>query len=627
MLRLEPALEEGLIELANGRILFTNPLITSALQRQLTPDRREQLHRTLSQIAPNEEEQARHLALGTPAPDRSVAATVERAAHAARLRGAPGTAKELLDESIRLTPVDDERDHIRRTLEATEVSFEAGDTARTLASLTALRQRLGPGHDRAQVLRRLGVVKGELESAPAAIELFEAALSEAQGDRILEAEIHRDLAWMTTWATDLQSAREHARRAVDLGGSTTEASVLAEILAAAVYVEFAIGGGIRSDLLERALVLEGGGAQVRLDRSPTLVKGVILLALDRLDEARTCFETLLHVATDRGDESNVSTANYYIGLVQLRAGNWALAGDRIEEGLEISEQTGVNRQVLTYARSLLDAHLGRVEAATRRAERDVKAWETQGEKLYLLRNLALLGFLALSCADPARAASYLRRARSLADEIGFGEPSLLLFHLDEVESLVSVGELEKARTLLDSFEERARGLDRGSALAGAERCRGILLAARGDLLPALVALEQAVTRYERLSLPFERGRSLLALGATQRRAKQRRQARKTLEEASHVFEELGARLWLERTRADLRRIGGRPSAAGRLTPTEQRVAALVAEGRSNKEVAATLFVTVKTVEANLTRIYPKLGVRSRAELAHRFAETGEPSNL
>jgi DNA-binding NarL/FixJ family response regulator len=119
-------------------------------------------------------------------------------------------------------------------------------------------------------------------------------------------------------------------------------------------------------------------------------------------------------------------------------------------------------------------------------------------------------------------------------------------------------------------------------------------------------------------MPFDRGRTLLALGEVQRRAKQKRAARVSLEAALATFEELGAKLWAEKARAELARISGRAPAGG-LTPTEQRIAELVAEGGSNKEVAAALFVTVKTVERNLTRIYEKLGVRSRTELASRYA--------
>jgi DNA-binding NarL/FixJ family response regulator len=120
---------------------------------------------------------------------------------------------------------------------------------------------------------------------------------------------------------------------------------------------------------------------------------------------------------------------------------------------------------------------------------------------------------------------------------------------------------------------------------------------------------------------------LLSLGTAQRRAKRWADARRSFDDAIEAFIAVGTPLWIERARTELARVPGRAPTRGALTPTERQVAELVAEGRSNKEVAAVLFVTVKAVEANLSRVYSKLGVRSRSELAHRFAEVSEPSNL
>ena len=127
-------------------------------------------------------------------------------------------------------------------------------------------------------------------------------------------------------------------------------------------------------------------------------------------------------------------------------------------------------------------------------------------------------------------------------------------------------------------------------------------------------------------MPFERARTLLVFGEVRRRAKQKRAAREVLEAALAAFEELGAELWAKRARAELARIGGRVPTGETLTPAERRVAELVAEGRPTKLVAAELFVSVKTVEGHLSRIYAKLSVRSRAELAARFARERPPLN-
>ena len=183
---------------------------------------------------------------------------------------------------------------------------------------------------------------------------------------------------------------------------------------------------------------------------------------------------------------------------------------------------------------------------------------------------------------------------------------------------MALSRLDEAEEVLGWLEERGRALDRASALAAAARCRGLLAAARRDAHAAIAAFEDALHEHGRVTIPFEGARTLLALGSTQRRSKQKRAARVSLEEALTIFDELGAALWAEKARAELAQISGRAPSRGGLTPAEERVAALVAEGRTNKEVAAELFVADRTVEYHLSHIYAKLGVRSRAELARRF---------
>jgi DNA-binding CsgD family transcriptional regulator len=124
-----------------------------------------------------------------------------------------------------------------------------------------------------------------------------------------------------------------------------------------------------------------------------------------------------------------------------------------------------------------------------------------------------------------------------------------------------------------------------------------------------------------VELPLDHGRTLLALGVTQRRLKRRREARATLEEALAIFERIGAALWAERAHGELKRISGRAATPGALTPAEERVAALVAQGKTNKEVAAALFVSERTVEGHLAHIFGKLGIRNRTEVASVLARS------
>ena len=190
---------------------------------------------------------------------------------------------------------------------------------------------------------------------------------------------------------------------------------------------------------------------------------------------------------------------------------------------------------------------------------------------------------------------------------------------DLLEALIATGELDEAEHVLATWDARAGALDRAWALAILARGRGLLLAARGDLENAFASFETALAEHARAMDPFHHARTLLALGRTQRRAKRRRDARQTLTDALAGFERLGAPLWAEQTRAEIARIGGRAPSRDDLTEAEHRIATLVAEGHTNREVAAALFLTEHSVETALTRIYRKLGVRSRAELTRLLA--------
>jgi DNA-binding CsgD family transcriptional regulator len=226
----------------------------------------------------------------------------------------------------------------------------------------------------------------------------------------------------------------------------------------------------------------------------------------------------------------------------------------------------------------------------------------------------ILGFLELSLGDLSAALAHLRRSYELRS--GFMlEPAQRLELGDFLEALIAAGELDQADDVIATWLERTRKLDRASTLAMLARSRGLLLAARGDLESAFASFDEALLDHARTEEPFQHARTLLALGATQRRAKQRAAARATLEEALAVFERLGAPLWADKARADLGRIGGRAPSRGDLTESERRIAELVADGHTNREVAAALFVTEHTVEGALTRVYRKLDVRSRGELA------------
>jgi DNA-binding CsgD family transcriptional regulator len=231
-----------------------------------------------------------------------------------------------------------------------------------------------------------------------------------------------------------------------------------------------------------------------------------------------------------------------------------------------------------------------------------------------------LAHLEHSLGDAMATVDRVEPALAFVRREAITEPCEIPFVVDYVEALIELGRREDAIDVLEWYEGNARRLQRLSALANCGRCRGLLAAQSGDLEDALALFAQALDLHEQIAIPLDRGRTLLALGATQRRAKRRREARATLEEALEMFEGIGAVLWAERVHAELARISGRAATPGALTPAEERVAALVAEGKTNREVAAALFLSDRTVEGHLTHVFSKLGVRSRGELARTFAD-------
>jgi DNA-binding CsgD family transcriptional regulator len=290
---------------------------------------------------------------------------------------------------------------------------------------------------------------------------------------------------------------------------------------------------------------------------------------------------------------------------------------------DIAEQGGQGTLV-AYAlgvRAMADAHRG-LDAARASAELALELGRRTRGTPALHFATAALGLLEVSTGRADEAVVVLAPLVAFARTEHIREPGLTRYVIDQVEALVELARVDEAAELLDWYEANAQRLGRRSALAASRRCRGLLAAAAGRVDDALDAFGRALAEHGAVPLPFDRARTLLAFGATLRRAKRKADARRALEEAAAVFDSLGAAAFAARARSELERIGGRPPSKGGLTATERQIAELVAEGRSNKEVAAMLFVSVKTVEANLSRTYAKLGIRSRAGLARHLSAEG-----
>ena len=616
---LEPAFEDGVLVLEQDRIRFDHPLLATVAYRRLAPRSQRALHRRLADLVKDPEQRARHLALGAEGPDSALVATLDIAAGQAQARGAPEAAAALAEHAITLSPAVDRDEAAVRRAKAAEYEMLAGDDrrARTLLEQALAADPAGPA--RARVLQGLGMIEGDAD-VEGAIAFLREAIVHARGDDALEAELNAQLAQMLHNVP--REAEPYARSGLELAERVGEPVLLASALCSLATIEFFIGHGHRLDLWERALELDPHCEALPIAARPVTAFGWASKWAGDIDLSRELLERARQIGYERGD-STVSGPLFYSCNLELLAGNWRRGLELVEEFSTLAaENERLGEVVMALcAAAHLHAHLGD-EAETRRcaaeARRlsDERAWAANTIRV----TSAALSLLELSLDRPAEAFEEAQRAMSAERERGVEEPGMLFSFPYEIEAAIAIGELDTAKGLLDWIEPHAVRLDREWALACIARCRGLLAAAHGDEAAAASSFARALAEHERVQYRrFELARTLLAQGETLRRFRKRRLGREAIESARDLFDGLGAGLWSAKASRELARIAGRRRTEG-LTETERRVAALVATGKSNKEVASELFVTVHTVESNLTRIYEKLGVRSRTELARHLSD-------
>jgi len=618
--------EAGILQRAGGRIGFTHPLLGSTVYAAATPQARRSVHRRLADLVVDPEERARHLALAADGPHLHVARALEEAGRHARAGGAPDAAAELLELARKLTPPEDSAGLLRRSVEAAEYHFDAGDATRAKALLEEAIAMARPGRDRARIVFRLASISWL--DMPRVQGLSEQALQEAGEDASIRAAILEHLAWVGIYRGDLASAAKHARASRQWARQITDPAIRAESLSTFAMVEFLLGRPAQ-DLMAEAVQLEdlamreGPGSQTTIFTASRTCHGLQLLWAGELDAAREVLHQELTEYEQLGRYVVRDELLCYLAEVECRAGNWEVAARHAQEAHEINVESGrvLGQLHMLFPRALVAALKGDVDTARSDAEEGLRQSLRNEDTLGASCNRAVLGFLELSLGNPAAAIERLEPVLAFLDELGSPEPGVIPCVPDAIEALVSLGRLDEAEALLDRLERQGRTLERPWAIATAARGHGLLTAARGDLSAARSALEQALVEHRRVPQPFELARTLLVKGEVERRAKQKRAARSTLEQALGLFQTLGAPFWAQRARDDLARVGGAVLPPSELTPTEQRIAQLVGEGKKNREVADALFISVKTVEANLSRIFHKLGVRSRTELTRRMAAT------
>lgn len=602
----------------DGAVAFVHPLYQVAVYAAAPLADRRAVHARLATTAVELEERARHLGLAATGPDASVAGALASAADGAARRGAVDVAAELAERAWRLTPTRDAGLAAERALASAERHLRIGGLVDARRILEELLLTVG-GHTRGRALRLLGEVCLWAQSLTEAVEVFEGALTGLGDDAVERAAAHMCIAFaLFQLRAHSEAVAGHAREAVRHAEAAGSDGPLGEALAVDGIVRWLSGGGFDDAQFRRAVEVFDERKVVPIQFRPKAVwataagySGHLAFAVETLeDELRRCrlFGAVadlpyiaVHLVTFsswRGEAARVA----WVSREEMRAG-WAL-------GSPLPIVWGMGAEVIALAMA------GDVEAARARG-REALALAAEGHYVAPWMPSALAK-LELSLGDAEAALRWAEPVLGGLDWDTLLEPGAVFIVPDAVEALIALGEHARAERLLEPFAERSVLLGRAWTLALARRCRAMLLAARGELDAARIEATAAVRGLEVTEMPIELGRSFLLLGQIERRRRRRRASRAALETAARIFGGVGATLWEQRAHAELERSWA-PSREGRLTHAEWRVAELAATGLTNPQIAAQLFVSRRTVEATLSRVYKKLGVGTRVELALALA--------
>ena len=621
---LESAEQADVIEIVGDRLRFTHPLLASTHYANTPVSKRRELHRLLATVIDDEEERAQHLALGAEAPDHDLADSLEHAARVAARRGATESAAQLLEDAARLTPIDKTDAQKARIVASAEHRFASGEVSRAREVLSRVMPRLASGPLRSKARLQLAMITAD--DPGAAMELLEAALSEADGDDRLRIEIEWELTSAASAIGRLADARAHAASAVRTAERLGEPELVARALAELLFTSVLTGEPFRDDLLARLNPIEDSA-------TTTYYQPATVIALARewagdLEGARPALERAAERALSRGEEWDRMALARRLAELELEMGNVVLAEQHRQAAQEASGEfaEGLVHQVALDA--MFDLRHGNLARARARVEQGLSGAERMGAGWHAARFIPLLAAVELLSGQPEMAHTRLKEQREWLQSIGFGPAgySRTRFWSLDIEALLALGQLGEAESVLAELRSRAKVCKSDNLQAIADRSQGLLLAARGELSEAIDAMDSAIAAHLRCPLPFEHGRTVLEKGSLERRAKRKAAAKQTLERALEILEPLGAETWVSRAHDELSRIGlRRAKATEGLTPAQARIAELVATGSTNAEIAQELHMSLRTVTSHLSRVYQEHGVKSRTQLIAAMAALDGPA--
>ncbi|MCB0948784.1 MAG: AAA family ATPase [Mycobacterium sp.] len=615
---LERAESDGIVEIQGQRVRFSHPLLAHGMYSGASPAKRRAMHRRLAGIIDNPEAKARHLALASTHGDARTLQHLDDAARSARARGAPAAAAELLDMAIQLGG-----DTPKRRIRCARHHLDAGDSARAGALLASAIDELAPGELRSKAFAQLAAVRLFDDNFLAAATLLQRALSESGDNLPQRTQILVSLAFALLNSGHFDASIAATDDAVAHAENLAYPPLLCQALTMRVHTRFLFGEGVDEASLQRAMKLEGD-ADVPAPFRPSVHQALLHSWTGHLEDSRDELQAIRQRCIERGEELELVPVAFNSFLVELWRGDIASAKSVAEDALERSQQLGgdLAHGIALTMRAALAAHNGNEPRARADAEAALASSKRCGSSTLAIWPMAVIGFLELSVNDHRAALEALEPALSMLEATPIG-PEIITapFVPDAAEAMVELGQLDEAAKWIDRLEEHGARLERPWLVARGARCRSLLLAAGGDVGPAGRAAKRALVAHEQLPMPFERARTELVLGKVLRRQRRREPAAATIRQSLNAFDRLGAPLWANRAREELARTQVVPVGTAALTASERRVAELAASGKTNRDVAAALFISTKTVEANLARVYRKLSIHSRAELGRHIGRT------
>ena len=616
---LREAAAAGLVARTDDGVRFTPPALRRVVIEAVPAVRRAELHRELAEVAPSAAERLRHRALAEPRPCAGLARELGLAAQESASAGCRELATELYLLAADRSPVElaDER------VEWLATAVETGAPGNRVELVRrALADFLDQPATPAQAVRvRLAIPELAGSGVAALDEVLTAALADAGDDDRLVAMVLLQRARVALMESRPEQAVSRAEQAVALlhraGDRAGEAAALTTLAVSTRWT----GTGRHDEHLAAALALVPATeppAPGLTHVSPTYMAARFALYDDRLAEAWSAFLSML-AQVERGagmDQVHVLRCLVEVGV---RLGRCRDAMEYAARAARVGEEFGLDAHTGWFITGLAELAGGDLDTARTLAERGALAAEERGDVRYLQRHLLLLGQAHLRAGDAHGARDALGRIREIEAAHGISDPTVNRWQHELVSALVALGALDEAEGLVVAARRALDGRP-GTDGVGAQldRAEAELLCARGDLDGAAALLDRAAKVCADIGMRLDLGRTLLARAHLERRSRRAAASRAALEQAEACFAAIHARSWLEQVRTE--RAPEPPAVTddpllGRLTETEARIARLVCQGASNRQIAERTFLSVKTVEASLTRIYRKLDVRSRTQLA------------